>query len=179
MSIAKTAVIHDPSVIIHRDSRFSMDEFSQIDAFVFINAGQKCTIGKFVHISSFVSIIGGGIFEMGNFSGLSAGCRIITGSDDFSGPFMTNPTIPGEFSNVSTSRVAIGRHAIVGTNSIIFPGVTLGDGVAIGAGSIVRTDLKAWGIYAGSGTLRKIGERDREEIVNKERLLLKKCKLDQ
>jgi galactoside O-acetyltransferase len=90
---------------------------------------------------------------------------------------MTNPTVPEEFSNVRTSRVTIGRHAIVGTNTIIFPGVTLGEGVAIGAGSIVRTDLKPWGIYAGTGTLRKIGERDREEILKKERLLLQKYQL--
>jgi galactoside O-acetyltransferase len=79
----------------------SIGSYSQIDDFVFINAGFGSSIGKFVHISSFVSVIGGGQFIIEDFSSLSAGCRIITGSDDFKGPYLSNPTVPAKYKNVS------------------------------------------------------------------------------
>jgi galactoside O-acetyltransferase len=175
MTIAQTAHIYPWAKIIHSDNNFSIGEHSQIDDFAFINAGENCVIGNFVHISSFVSVIGGGEYIMGDYSGLSAGCRIITGSDDFTGPYMTNPTIPEEFTNYTVSRVIIGKHVIVGTNSIIYPGVTIGDGAAISAGSIVKKDLPAWGVYAGS-PLRRIEERDQGEIQRKEQMLLEKIR---
>jgi len=65
---------------------------------------------------------------MGDFSGLSAGCRIVTGSDDFLGGGLTNPTVPVEYTNVKKSFVCIERHAILGTNVVILPGVTIGEG---------------------------------------------------
>lgn len=173
MAIASSAKIYPWAKVVHNGTNLSIGEHSQIDDFVFINAGNRCVIGSFVHISSFVSIIGGGEFTMEDFSGLSAGCRVITGSDDFTGPFMTNPTIPREFTSYLISKVAIGKHVIVGTNTVIFPGVTIGDGVAIGAGCFVRKDLKPWGIYSGE-PLRKIGERNRSEILEKEKLLQEK-----
>ena len=127
----------------------TIGDYSQIDDFVFLNCGVRTTLGRFVHIASFCSIVGGGEFEMGDFSGLSAGCRIITGSDDFAGGALTNPTIPPEFTNVKRSSVNIGRHAIIGTNAIVFPGVTIPEGAAVGAGCVVRHSLEPWTIYAG------------------------------
>jgi acetyltransferase-like isoleucine patch superfamily enzyme len=69
--------------------------------------------------------------------------------------------------------VTIEKHVIIGTNAIVFPGVTIGEGAAIGAGVTVRRDLAPWGVYAGE-PLRKIGERDREGILEKRRLLLER-----
>jgi galactoside O-acetyltransferase len=136
-----------------------------------VNAGKRCEIGSYVHIASFVSIIGGGEFAIGDFSGLSAGCRIITGTDDYRGPYLSNPTVPPEFTNHQLSYVHIGRHVIVGTNAVIFPGVRIGDGVSISACTVVRRDLDPWGIYAGD-PVRRIGERDREGILEMKRRFL-------
>lgn len=172
-AIDPTARIYPWARIVHDDANFSLGAHSQIDDFVFINAGRRCAIGRFVHIASFVSIIGGGEFTIGDFSGFSAGCRVITGSDDYLGPYLTNPTVPHEFTNYLISHVTIGEHVIVGTNAVIFPGVTIGDGVAVGACAVVRRDLQPWGIYAGE-PLRRVGERDREAILKKKQLLLEK-----
>jgi galactoside O-acetyltransferase len=98
---------------------------------------------------------------------------VITGTDDYLGPFMTNPTVPREFTHYQISRVTIERHAIVGTNAVIFPGVTIGEGAAVGACTVVRKDLPPWGVYAGD-PVKKIGERDRTAILDKRRLLLEK-----
>jgi len=43
----------------------------------------------------------------------------------------------------------------------------------VAACAVVRRDLAPWGVYAGDPA-RKIGERDREAIREKRRLLLEK-----
>lgn len=46
-------------------------------------------------------------------------------------------------------RVAIGSNVFVGTRTVILCGVTVGDNVVIGAGSVVTHDLPSDGVYAG------------------------------
>ncbi len=47
--------------------------------------------------------------------------------------------------------MAIGRHCVLGANSVVLPNVTIPEGVAIGALSIVRPKdkLEPFGLYAG------------------------------
>ena len=143
-----------------------------IDDWVFLMGGRHTRIGSFVHIASFVSITGGGEFEMGDFAGLSSGTRVFTGNDDYSGGSLTGPTVPFPFRHVHRSFVKIGRHAIVGANSVILPGVTIGDGAAIGANSFVRCDLEPWSIYVGTPA-RRVGSRNRERMLELEQGLRK------
>lgn len=160
----QTARIYETARIVGRQDRFHIGAYSQIDDFVFLFIGEKCDIGRNVHIAGFCSVIGGGTLVMEDFSGLSAGCRIITGSDDFTGPWMTNPTLPAAYTNVKKGAVTLGRHAVLGTNVVVFPGVTIGEGAAVGAGAIVRKDLEPWKIYAGTNP-KPVGERPREDIL--------------
>lgn len=112
-----------------------------IDDFVFIMGEKETKIGNYVHIASFCSITGGGKFVMENFSGLSSGCRIFTGGDDFSGSSLTNPTVPFEYRNVIKSFVVIKKHAILGANVVVLPGITIGEGAAIGANNLIQLIL--------------------------------------
>lgn len=173
-NIAEDVKIFEFAKLIYGEENLFIGSRSQIDDFVFLNAGELCEIGRFVHISSFCSIIGGGKFIMEDFSGLSAGCRIITGSEDFKGAFLSNPTIPAKYKNVSTGSVRINKHAIIGTNSIILPDVEIGEGVTVGAASLVNKSLEPWGIYAGTRP-KKVGERDRTGVIDLERKFLKEC----
>ena len=60
------------------------------------------------------------------------------------------PGIPTTFSGRGKiSRTTIGRDVWIGTNSIIFVGVTIGDGAIIAAGSIVTKDVLPFSIVAG------------------------------
>ena len=150
-----------------------LGERSQIDDFCFINAGRETNIGRNVHIASFTTIVGGGECVIGDFAGLSAGCRLITARDDFSGPYLTNPTVHSDFTNVKSGKVEIGRHAIIGTNSVIFPGVTIGEGCAVGAGAVIRKNLKPWTVYAViDGKLKELKKRDMEAVLQAERQYL-------
>jgi galactoside O-acetyltransferase len=112
--------------------------------------GKSTQIGSFIHIASFTSITGGGELIMEDFSTLSSGVRLFTGTDDFTGGSMANSTIPVPFRLPKRTFVHISKHAIIGANSVILPGVTIHEGAAIGAGSVVTKDCEPWTIYTGS-----------------------------
>ncbi len=133
-----------------------------IDDFVFIYAKKKVRIGNYVHIAAFSSITGGDEVTFSDFSTLSWGCRIFTATDDFVGSGFGNSTLPEDYRNVRRAPVSFGRFAIVGANSVILPGVTLGEGVSVGANSVVTRNLEPWGIYVGN---RRVGERDRRGVL--------------
>ena len=86
------------------------------------------------------------------------------------GATMTNPTVPDEYKNVNHAEVVIGRHVIIGCGSVILPGVTLEEGVAVGALSLIRSDCAAFGIFAGNPA-RRIGERRRDLLESERRFI--------
>lgn len=149
--------------------RMSIGDNSRVDDFTVL-AGE-ITIGRNVHIAVFCNLAGGraGI-SMADFSGLAYGCHLIAQSDDYSGSTMTNPTVPAEFKNESSSPVEVGRHAILGTNSIVLPGVTIEEGVSCGAGTIFTKSTEPWSIYVGSPA-RRVKARSRDLLDLEQRYL--------
>jgi len=133
-----------------------------IDDFVFIYAKKRVRIGNYVHIAAFSSITGGEEVTFGDFSTLSWGCRIFTATDDFTEKGFGNSTVPEEHRNVYRDSVTLERFAIVGANSVILPGVTLGEGVSVGANSVVTRNLEPWGVYVGN---RRIRDRDKTAVL--------------
>ena len=83
---------------------------------------------------------------------------------------MTNPMVPEEFTNVSHAAVTIGRHVIVGAGSVILPGVTLEEGVAVGALSLIIKKCQAFGIYSGTPA-KRIKEREKTILVLEKSLM--------
>lgn len=143
-----------------------------IDDFVLMVAGGGIDIGSYVHVGCFSSIQGGGRLRMGDFSGISAGVRLFTGNDDYVGGALTNPTVPEEYRAVSRSFIDIGRHCIVGTNSVVLPGVKIGEGAVVGACSLVKHDLEPWTVNAGTPA-RPIKLRNRDAVLEREQRLLR------
>jgi acetyltransferase-like isoleucine patch superfamily enzyme len=64
----------------------------------------------------------------------------------------------------------VARHAVLGANSVIVPGGSLGEGATVGALSLVKTPLEPWTVNAGIPT-RVIGQRDRDGVLAEERRL--------
>lgn len=114
-----------------------------------IAATGRIVLGSYIHIGAFCHILGTGGVEMEDFSGLSQGVSIYSASDDFSGGAMTNPTVPREFTRPTIKAVRLGRHAIVGSGSVILPGGDLGEGAAVGALSLVTRRVPDWTIVSG------------------------------
>jgi acetyltransferase-like isoleucine patch superfamily enzyme len=143
-------------------SRISVGNHVRIDDFCVLSAGKGgIDIGNFVHIAVFVSLMGEGKITLGDFSGISSKVSVYSSNDDYSGEFMSNPTIPIEYTSVNHADVAICRHALVGSGSIILPGVTLKEGAVVGALSLVNKDCEEFYIYKGNPA-RKVVKRSRE-----------------
>jgi len=132
----------------YETEKISIGHNSRIDDFCVISG--NVVIGNYVHIAVFCNLAGGdkGIV-MEDFSGLAYHVNVFTQSDDYSGRSLTNPTIPAKYKNESKLAIRINRHVLVGAGSIVFPGVTLGEGCAIGAMSLVTKDTIPWKIYHG------------------------------
>ena len=169
MKIGKDVTIHPSAKIIHPE-RITMGDSVIVDDFVLIYAGKICTIGSFVHIGASSSIGGGGELVMDDFSGLSMGVRVYTGNEDFSGESFTNPTVPDSYRKPIRSSVRIGKFAVLGANSVVLPGVTIGEGAVVGACSLVVRDCKPWTVYLGNPA-RPVRPRPSEKLLEMERQL--------
>jgi acetyltransferase-like isoleucine patch superfamily enzyme len=160
-------------VSISRDARIygaaavSIGDHVRIDDFTVITAREEVRIGSNVHIAQFCGLYGGAGIELGDFSGVSTRGTVLSQSDDFSGAALTGPTVPAHLRNVQTARVRIGRHVVVGSGAIVLPGVTIGDGSAVGALSLVTGDVEAWTIVGGVPA-RKLKAR-RHDLTDLER----------
>lgn len=132
----------------------------RVDDFCILSG--KIKIGNYVHIAAYTSLCGGnkGIVLEG-FVNLSRNVTIFAISDDFSGASMTNPTIPDEYKNVIEAQVILKKHVLVGTGSIILPGVILEEGSAVGALSLVKNSTSSWSINAGVPA-KKIKDRKKD-----------------
>ena len=121
---------------------------SRIDAFVTITG--DVVIGKYTHIGLNCSLLGGSGIRIGDYVGISPGVRIFSGTEDVSGEWVTNPTVPAHLRNPKTQMILIADHAFIGANSVLLPGARFQEGSGLGAQSLCKSQLDPWATYAGS-----------------------------
>jgi len=169
LSIGRDVSIWEKAQVIGPE-KIEIGDSVIIDDFVLVIGGEITKLGSFIHIGAFSSIVGGGKLVMEDFSGLSGGVRIYTGNEDYLGSCLTNPAVPAPYRIPQRGFVTIKKHAIIGTNSIIFPNVTIGEGAVIGANSLVKKDCEPWTINVGSPA-KPVKARPRERILELEKEL--------
>ena len=144
---------------IYNASQISIGSNVRIDDFCILSG--NITIGNYVHISAYNALYGKYGIKIGNFCGVSPRSIILSGSDDFSGEHMISPLVPEEYTNVSGGLVELKDYAQIGSNSIVFPSVMIGEGCSTGAFTLVNKNLDPWGIYVGIPA-RRIKERSKK-----------------
>lgn len=148
-------------------SLYSVNEISignhvRIDDFCILSG--KIDIGNYVHVNPFCGIFAGSAgVSLDDFANLASRITIYAISDDYSGETLTSPLIPEQFKKLRREHVHIGKYVIIGTGTSILPGVTIEEGSAIGAMSLVTRNTKSWGIYAGT-PIKLIKERSRNML---------------
>ncbi|HRE46502.1 MAG TPA: acyltransferase [Aggregatilineales bacterium] len=156
-ALGANVVIYEWARII-KEEVITIGEGTQIDDFAFIYGGQGIVIGRYNHICSFTTIIGGGEFISEDYVGVSAGCRIVTGTQHYGDGKRMVPVVPIEQQEVIRGAVIMKKDSFLGSNAIIYPNVTIGEGAIVGAGAIVTKDVEPWTINVGVPA-RVVGKR--------------------
>jgi galactoside O-acetyltransferase len=138
-------------VSFYNPSNIEIGNNVRIDDYCVISAGDGgIKIGDYIHIAVYCSIIGKGEVIVEDFCNLSSRVSIYSSNDDYSGNFLTNPTVPSNYTNVSHGIVHLKKHVIIGAGSIILPNVVLEEGVAVGSLSLIKKSVEEYKIVAGN-----------------------------
>lgn len=170
-SIGKNVLISS-DVRIYGQQNISIGNNVRIDDFVtlssnngFIEIKNNVFIARGCHLSGFFGII------LNDFSSMAANTILYSASDDYSGEFLTAQAIPQEYTSHIGGLINVGRHVIIGANTVIIGKSNLAEGVSVGSNSLVYKDLQEWGVYAGS-PVKFLKERSRN-LLDLEKKLIK------
>ena len=97
--------------------------------------GYNIFIGKNFYANHGLVILDGGKVEVGDNVFIGPNCGIYTA---------THPIVDIESRNKGleyTKKIKIGNNVWLGGNVVILPGITIGDNVTIGAGSVITKDI--------------------------------------
>ncbi|KFX01000.1 MULTISPECIES: acyltransferase [Pectobacterium] len=149
----------------------------RIDGYTTIIASENgfLNLGSFIHIGGYSLLSAGAGITMNDFSGISQGVKIYSKTDDYTGNYLTNPTVSSEYTGVTSGEVILGRHSIIGSGTVILPKVVVGDGSSVGALSLVTKSLPEWGVYFGS-PVKRIKERNKKLLMLEREFLLEMSK---
>lgn len=140
VKISRKASIYSPE-------KMSFSDNVRIDDFCILSG--HIELENNIHIAAFSALYGSCKIHMGSFSAISAAGKIYSSSDDYSGNYLSNPTVPEKFRHLNSQEVNIGKHAIIGANCVLLPGGSLGEGTSVGAMSLIDKPLPAWTICVG------------------------------
>ena len=119
----------------------------RIDDFCILSG--NVTLGSNIHISAYVALYGSEGIVMEDYSGISPKSVIYSAMDDFSGDYLIGPIHPEYTTNVKGGLVRINRFVQIGSNTVVFPNIEIGEGTVVGACSLVNCNLDSWGVYYG------------------------------
>jgi len=136
-----------------------IDDNTIIFDYVFIDANKSFKIGKYSCITWHCLVEGASHVEIGDRCFLGPGTKILGSTYEFHG-YYTSQHLPEDASAIRYGEIKICDDAYVGANSVVMPGVTIGEGALVGANSLVDRNLKPWGIYHGN-PVKLVGWREK------------------
>ena len=158
--IGKTVRIRRPEDVIIGDGCI-------LDDFTYISCAME--LGKYCHIASNVTISGGSShFTAGNFVGISSGSCIYAASSEYLTAALDMPSIPEDLRFGGQSQeIVFGDHVLLGSHTVVLPGVYLPNGVATGAHTLLRVKkYEEWFLYIGADG-KKMMPRDHYALDKK------------
>lgn len=169
-SIGKQVLI-SKKASIYSNENISIGSNVRIDDFCILSG--NITLGNHIHIAAYAALFSGRYeILVKDFAAISARSIVYAESDDYVEASMAGPVISKEFRFTKGKNIVLEKHALVGANCTILPGVTIGEGASIGAMSLINHNLEPWYVYAGIPA-RKLRERNKD-ILKLEKEYLKK-----
>jgi acetyltransferase-like isoleucine patch superfamily enzyme len=149
----KTSIFAPQNISIGDNVR--IDDFCVLSAF-----GGYINLHNHIHIAVFCNLIGKGGIEMKDYSGLSSRVSLYSASDDYSGDYLIGPIMENECLKIIEGPIVLEKFVTIGTNSVVFPKVTLNEGSVLGSCSLLTKDTEKWSVYVGV-TAKKIKARNK------------------
>lgn len=158
--------------MILRPELVKIAQSARIDAFCKLEG--KVTIGEHCHIASFCHIgPGGGEVVIGEHSTCSSHVVICSGVPDIR-YLHVSAADPLELQHPIRMKTLIGRFVGIFAGAVIYPGVTIGDGALIGAGSVVTKDVPPWTVVGGVPA-KWLRDRPLDELIGAEAYLMQEA----
>lgn len=169
--LGRKVTIYPTAKIIYSENISLGDEVIIADFSFLYAPGKGIEIGNFCHITEHSIIQAGGLVKFNDFSAIGPRTTILASSDDYEGNGFIGLTTLNKYREVTYKDVIIGKHAHIGMCCIIMPGVTIGEGCSIGAGSLVTKSMPPWTICYGS-PCKPIRPKPSEKILAMEKEFL-------
>lgn len=123
-----------------------------------------CHVGKDVFVGDSVKVDAGhaDLIFIADHAHLTGGTRLLCHQRDLKDYRMGDDAAKLPY---KLGEIHIGRGVMIGMESLIMPGVTIGDGAIIGAYSLVTKDIPAWTIATGrpAKVVKEIKKREDEQ----------------
>lgn len=152
---------------IYGASNISIGNNVRIDDFCILSG--KIKIGSYIHISVGALLFAGdyGIY-LEDYTTISSRTAIYAITDDYSGEFMVGPMLPDKVRNVIGGPVILKKYSAIASGCTVFPNIVIGTGAAVGAMSLVNTNIEPFSINVGIPA-KKIKQRSKKiiELENK------------
>lgn len=163
-------ILVSKKISMHNPHLMELGNNIRIDDFTILSG--KISIGNFVHIASYVGLYANNEkINIEDFVSISSKVNIFSSSDDYSGEYLANPTIPNQFKNITCNEINIKKHSMIGASSVILPtSFGLEEGVSVGAMSLVMRKTQPWSVYFGIPA-KKISNRSKN-VINLEKELM-------
>lgn len=119
------------------------------------NVGKECFIGDYVRVDTGHA----DMITVEDHVSIASGTRLLCHQRDFS-----DYCVGDDYMDLGyiIKPIVLKKGCLIGMESFVMPGVTVGEGAIVGAGSLVTKDIPAWTIAAGrpAKVLKQIPKRE-------------------
>jgi len=119
-------------------------KINKLDENIIINKPQNIRIGNNNFIGKNVHLIAHDKITIGNNCAIAADCKFITRNHDYS-----NKDIPVSEQPYIYKPINIGDDVWFGYNVVVLPGVNIGNGCVVAAGSVVSKSFSEYSVIGG------------------------------
>lgn len=122
-----------------------------------------CKVGKgvFVGDNVKVDINHADLIQLDDHVHIASGCRLLCHQRDLSDYF-----IGDDYAKLGyiLKKIHMKKGSLIGMDTFVLPGVTIGEGAIVGAGSLVTKDIPAWTIATGrpAKVIKQIPKREND-----------------
>jgi acetyltransferase-like isoleucine patch superfamily enzyme len=139
-------VIFEPGVLVFHPQNIEIGDNVYVGHATMLKAYhvRRLSIGDHTWIGQACFFHAGGGIQIGRAVGIGPAVKILTSEHQDS-----DVDIPVLFAPLRFAPVVIQDGSDIGTNTVVLPGVTIGEGAIVGAGSVVSRDVPDYEVWAG------------------------------